>query len=78
MMRSGMGRNKKRSARGGHGRIKTAGDALDQLTSIEHAQVERRRKRTKQIVDDITKSKQRLMNFLNTIKDPDDAAEDLD
>jgi len=73
-----MGSNKKRASRGGRGRFKSAGDALDQLLSLEHAQQNRRLKKTNQIIDSAEKSIQRLMTALDRIKDADDAENQID
>jgi hypothetical protein len=67
-----MGRNKRRSARGGRGRIQSAADALDQLVSIEHAQLMRRTKRTKQIIDSTDKSRRRFVSKLNALESADE------
>jgi hypothetical protein len=72
-----MGSNKKRASRGGRGRFKNAGDALDQLLSIEHAQHNRRMKKTHQIIDSSAKSIQRLMTALDRIKDTSNAHEEI-
>jgi len=57
--------------------LKTAGDALDQLLSIEHAQKLRRKKKTTQIIDSTIKSRQRLMNLLDIVRDTNEIEEEI-
>ena len=74
--RQGSGRRKrKKSSRGGRGRLQSGGDALEQLRGIEHAQAQRRAKGTKQIIDSAEKSRRRLEAELDRIENLDDAYE---
>jgi hypothetical protein len=68
----------KKPRKGIRSRFKTGRDAQEQLRQIESAQKAARLRRIKAKIDSIEKSRQRLMNKLDAIKDADDAINEFD
>ena len=63
--------------RGGRGRFKKAGDALEQLEGIEKAQDAARQGKLPKIIDKINKSEQRFDHSLKQIKTKQDAFDEF-